>query len=199
MRRNRDAATGRQGLIRRGRQNFWATPDFVRRHPGFALRDEVQINLVAGTRPARRFASRASEPGRAHVLDADNQPVFSHHFETGFEQKFFHERIAHLHRRAVLLRFLGEFPAGKRRPGQAIAPGCAAYVDHRVADAFRLAALDLVVPNDAERERVDERVAVVGFVEIHFAADGRDADAIPVMRDPGHDTGEQPPIRRGLR
>ena len=84
------------------------------------------------------------------------------------------------------------------RAGQAVAAGGAADVDDRVAGAFGAAAFDLVVADDAEAEGVDERVAVVGFVEIDFAADGRDADAVAVVRDAGDDAGEEAAVRARL-
>ena len=42
----------------------------------------------------------------------------------------------------------------------------------------------------AEAERVHERIALIRLVEIHLARDGRDAEAIPVMRDAADDAGE---------
>ena len=132
-------------------------------------------------------------------MNPHHQAFRPHHFETGFEQKFFHERIAHLHRRPVGLRFLGEFPARKRRAREAILAGGAADVNDRIADAFSFAAFNLVVTNNAEAKRVDERIAIVRIIKINFAADGRNADAISVMRDAGHDAGKEPAIRYRLR
>ena len=56
---------------------------------------------------------------------------------------------------------------------------------------LRRAARDLFVPQHAEAKDVDERIAFVAFVEINLAADGRNADAIAVMRDARDDAGEQ--------
>ena len=44
---------------------------------------------------------------------------------------------------------------------------------------------------NAEAKGVHERIAFVGFVEINFARDSRDAEAIAVMRDAGDDAGEK--------
>src|SRR4029079_13333322 len=55
---------------------------------------------------------------------------------------------------------------------------------HRVADAFGARAEDPIGPHDPERERVYQDVVVVARIERDLAADGRDADAVPVVADP---------------
>ena len=50
------------------------------------------------------------------------------------------------------------------------------------------------MPQNAEAKNVNERIALEAFVEINFAADGRDADAIAVVRDAADNAGEQTPI-----
>ena len=47
---------------------------------------------------------------------------------------------------------------------------------------------------NAETKNIYQRIALETLIEIDFAADRRDADAIAVMRDAGDDAGEQPPI-----
>ncbi len=87
-------------------------------------------------RAAGGLAGRAGQPRRAHVLDAGDGAA-GEQFEAGFEQQLFAERIAHLHGRAVLLRFLGQVARGERRARQTVAPGLRADVKDRVADALR--------------------------------------------------------------
>src|SRR6185437_10179685 len=86
----------------------FAEHDFVRRHARFALRNAIQLDL--DTHPAARshFAGRAGEPRGAHILNRDDC-TGAHRFEARFEQQFFHERIADLHIRALLLRLFVEF------------------------------------------------------------------------------------------
>ena len=43
--------------------------------PGLAFRHEIQIDLVARAAAAGRLAGRTGQPRRAHVLNADHQPV----------------------------------------------------------------------------------------------------------------------------
>src|SRR5207245_9423724 len=47
-------------------------------------------------------------------------------------------------------------------------------------------------------ENIYQRVALKTFVEINFAADGWDSDAISVVRDAGDDASEQAAIGRDL-
>ena len=79
----------------------FAEHDLVRRHARLAFRNEVQVNLVARAAAARCLAGRTGQSRRAHVLNADDQPVLAHHFEAGFQQQLLHKRIAHLYRRPV--------------------------------------------------------------------------------------------------
>ena len=46
----------------------------------------------------------------------------------------------------------------------------------------------------AKTENVDQRIALEAFVEVNFAADGRDADAIAVVRDARDYASEKPAI-----
>ena len=62
-------------------------------------------------------------------------------------------------------------------------------------DAARRAARDLLVPQHAEAKNIHQRIALETFVEINFAADRRDADAVSVVRDAGDDAGEKPAVR----
>ena len=113
-------------------------------------------------------------------------------FEARFAHELFHERIAHLHRAALLLGgFLGQILRGERRARKTVATRGRADVENRIADALGRAARDLFVAQHAEAEGVHERIALVAFVEINLARDGRDAEAIPVMRDAADDAGEQ--------
>ena len=52
------------------------------------------------------------------------------------------------------------------------------------------AARNLRVAQAPEAKRVHERVALVGFVEIHLAGDGGDAKAIAVVGDARHHAAE---------
>src|SRR5437016_383156 len=108
--------------------------------------------------------------------------------------KVFFERIADLHRRPVFSRFFRQLTRSKRGAGQTIAPRFRAHVKDRVTDPTGCATSQLFVSQNAEAKNVHQWIAFKAFVEINFTADGRDADAIPVVRNPRNDTGEEPPV-----
>ena len=166
--------------------------DLVGRHAGLALRHERHVDLHADAAARSHLRGRAGEARRSHVLNADER-VRLHHLETGLEQQLFHERIAHLHGRALLRRFIVELRRRHRRPVNAVAARLGADVIHRVPDARGDALDDVGRRSDAEAEHVDERVAGVARLEHDLAADGRDADAVPVAGDAGDDAFEHAP------
>ena len=175
-----------------------AEHDLVRRHAGLALGHFREVDLHSRAAAAGGLAGRAGEARRAHVLDAGDG-VGGEEFEAGFEEEFFFERVADLHGGAVLLALLGQLARGKGRAREAVAPGLGADIENGVADAARCAARDLLVAEDAEIEDVHERIAVVAFVEIDLAADGGDADAVPVMRDARDHAGEEAAVGFDVR
>ena len=84
---------------------------------------------------------------------------------------------------AFLLRAFLELFAGHGRAVDAVASGLGADVDHRVSDAGRLGAEDLIEANQAERESVDQRIAGVAGLEACFAAEVRYSEAVAVAGD----------------
>ncbi len=173
--------------------------DFVAAHVRRALRHFVQFDLDARARARGRFASGTGQTRRAHVLNARDR-AGGEQFQARFANQFFHERIADLHRAALLLGgFLGQILRGKRRARQAVATRRRADVKNRIAHALGRAARDLFVAQHAEAKRVHERIAFVGFVEINLARDGRDAETISVMRDAADHAGKKAAIVCNLR
>ena len=81
----------------------------------------------------------------------------------------------------------------------AVAPGFRADIDHRIADARRRTEEDPVLAGDADGHRVDQRIAVIGRMEIDLAADGRHADTIAVAADAAHHAVDDPFRRRIVR
>ena len=72
----------------------------------------------------------------------------------------------------------------------AIAARFSADVKDRITDAAGSTARHLFMPQDAETKNIDERIPLEAFVEIDFAADGRNTDAVAVMGDARNDTGK---------
>ena len=173
--------------------------EFVAAHVRRALGNFVEFDLDARAGARRHFAGGTCQTRRAHVLHAGDC-AGGEQFETRFAHKFFHERIADLHRTALSLGgFLGQILRRKRRARETVAPRRRADVKHGITHALGRAARDLFVAQHAEAERVHERIALIRLVEIHLARDGRDAEAIAVMRDAADDAGEQATVVFQLR
>ena len=81
----------------------------------------------------------------------------------------------------------------------AVATGARTDRDDRVADALGLGADQLVLAHEADAHRVDERIALVRGVEHDVAGHGRHADAVAVVADALHDTGDEPAHARCRR
>src|SRR4051812_16594561 len=67
-----------------------------------------------------------------------------------------------------------------------VTPGFRPDIDHRIADARRGAEEDLVFSRNADGHGVDQRVTIVGGVEIDLTAYGGDADTVAVAADAAH-------------
>ena len=167
--------------------------DFVRSHAGFTLRHQAEVDLDAGFGATAHLASRACQPGRAHILNAYHRSGV-HGFKARFEKQLLHERIADLDVGALFLRFLGENGRGHGGPVNPVAAGLRADVNHRVADSGGPAEENLVVAEHAEREHVHQRVAVVAGLEHAFAAHRGDAKTVAVMRDAADHTFQNAPV-----
>ena len=173
-------------LLRLAQQNL------VGRHARAALRHLGQVNLNAGAAPRGGFAGGTSEAGGAHVLNTRHGSG-GQQLEAGFHAKLFHEGIAHLHGAALLFgRFLGEILRGKGRAREAVAAGGRAHVIHGIAHAGSRPTRNLIMAQHPHRKGVDQRIALVAFVKIHFARHRRNTEAISVMRNAADHTAEEP-------
>ena len=138
------------------------------------------ISEVDDARPAApRSCTETTSPRRGQL-------------ERALDQLLARERIADLHGRALVLVALVEILRGQHaRPADAVAAGRGAEQDDEVARAGGARAHELVRAQEADAERVDERVVAVGRVEDRLAGDVRDADAVAVAADAAHDPAEQ--------
>ena len=164
--------------------------DFVGCHAGLAGRHEVEVEFDPDAALGRHFDRRRGQAGRAHVLDR-HDGVGRHQLQAGFEQQLFGERVADLHGRPLLLAVVLEGRRGHGRAVDAVAPGLGADIDHRIARARRRRIENPVRRRDADGHGVDQDVAVIGRVEIAFAAHGRHAHAVAVAGDARHDAGNE--------
>ena len=160
--------------------------DLVGAHAGFALRNEIELDIEAHAAARAHLAGGAGEAGRAHILNADDGARL-HGFKAGFEQQLLHERIADLHIGALGLGAFVEFFAGHGRAMNAVAAGFGAYINDRIARAAGLGVEDFVFANKAESECVHQRIAAVAGLEFGFAAEVGHAKAVAVAGDAADD------------
>ncbi len=100
----------------------FAQHDLVRRHASFALGHAVKFDFSAHVAARAHFAGGAGQPGRAHVLNADDGTGL-HGFQAGFEQELFKKRITYLHVWPLGFGGFAEFLAGHGGAMNAVAPG----------------------------------------------------------------------------
>ncbi len=112
----------------------FAEHDLVGGHAGLAHRHQVEVERDAEPALAGHLDRGRGQPGRAHVLDRDDR-VALHQFEAGLDQQFLGERVADLHRRALLAGVAAELGRGHRRAMDAVAPGLGADIDDRRSPA----------------------------------------------------------------
>ena len=156
--------------------------DLPRLHVLLAQRDAVEVD-VDSLAASRHLRQGRGEPGRAAVLQRDDQVALD---ELGrdLDQLLAVERVADLDRGPLLGVVLAELLAGEHaRAADAVAPGRGAVEDDDVPRSLRARRLDAVGRQEPDAHRVDEAVVAVRLVEDRVAADGRHADAVPVVAD----------------
>ena len=147
---------------------------------------EVDLDAAAGA--AGHLEGRGRQAGGSHVLDADDG-VRREELEARLQEQLLGERVADLHRRALLLRLVaGELLGGHRRAVDAVAAGLRADVDDGVARPLRAPEEDPVRSRRCPALKTLTRMLPsYAGVERRLAADRRDADAVAVAGDPAHD------------
>ena len=126
------------------------------------------------------LARRARDAGGAEVLDGLDELVLVE-LEAALDEHLLGERVADLHGGALGGAALGERVGGEDGcSADAVAARAGAEQHDLVAGAGRVGELEVLVAQDADRERVDERVALVDGVEDRLAADVRQAQAVAV-------------------
>ena len=151
-------------------------------HAVLAGGHEVQVHGDAQFRAVRHLAGAADQSGGAHVLHARHDARLDG-FQRGFQQQFLHERVAHLHGRAVRLRRVAEVGGREHRAAQPVPPGLAAHVHDGVPDLAHRPLRQILVAQQAQRHHVHQRVLLVAGVEGHLAAHRGHADRVAVVRD----------------
>ena len=153
----------------------------------------MQIDLNAHAAAVAHLAGGAGQPGRTHVLNAEDRSG-SHRLQASFEQQLFEERVADLDVRPLCFRLFVELARRHRRTMDAIAAGFRPHVNDGVARARSFAEENGVLAKNTQRERIDQRIAVVARFEKTFSADGRHAKAVAVVTDPAYDSVDDTPV-----
>ena len=157
--------------------------DLERLHVGFAERHGADVDVDPDLALRGHLGARGREPGRAQVLERDEQPALEQ-LERALEQLLLLERVADLDRRALRGVELVELGRSQhRRAADAVAPRARTEQQHDVADARGRGADQVVLLDQPEAHRVDEAVLLVAVLEVDLAADGGDADRVAVVAD----------------
>ncbi len=130
-------------------------------------------------------------PAAPRSCSATSSPSSSS-WQRALEQLLLLERVADLHRRALVGVGVPELGAGQHgRAADPVAARARAEQHDHVADARGRAADQLVLLDQADAHRVDQAVLLVGALEVDLAADRRDADRVAVVADAGDRVLEQ--------
>ena len=142
----------------------------------------------------RHLAERRREPRRAQVLQRGQQPAVEQ-VERALDQLLAGERVADLHARPLVRRALVEALRGQHGgAADAVAAGLRPVEHDQVARAGGLRARQLLGGQQADAHRVDQRVVLVGVVELDLAAHVGHADAVAVGANTRHHAREQVPL-----
>src|SRR5712692_5142404 len=135
---------------------------------------------------SRALRDRRRQPGRAEILYRDNR-IRVREVHARLEEAFLEEWVADLDGRAALGARLVELDRCERRAVDAVASGVGADQHEAVPRALSSRPHQPIDPHEPDAHRVDQRVLLVTLVEIDFAANSRDADAVAVAADACHD------------
>ena len=98
---------------------------------GFAQRHAVEVHVDAGI-AARHLGQRRGEPGRAAVLQAEHEAALDE-IERHLDQRLAAERVADLHRRALLVGALEVLAREHGRAADPVAAGQRAVEHEQVS------------------------------------------------------------------
>ena len=172
--------------------------DLERLHVGLAERHPPHVEVDADAALRRHLRRRRGQPRRAQVLQGDQQPGVEQ-LERALEQPALLERVADLDRRALGAVLVAELGGGEHGgAADPVAPRARAEQHDHVPDARGGAPDQLAGLDQADAHRVDEAVLLVRALEVDLAADGGDADRVPVVADAGDGVLEQVAGARGV-
>src|SRR6267143_3445420 len=171
--------------------------DLIRRHSRLAGGDLGEIDLHPDAAARGHLRRGRRESGRAHVLNGYDVPG-ADQLEARFEQQLLGEGIAYLDLGTALLACVRQLFRRERRAVDPVAARARADREENVAHALRRGLDEILLLQDADTHRVDERIAGVAGREVDFATNRRDTHTVAVVADAAYDAGEQIPVARLL-
>ena len=150
-------------------------------HALFPQRDAVEVEVDPGL--ARHLGERGGETGGAAVLQRLDEAALDE-LDRDLDQLVARERVTHLHARPLVRVVLAELLAREHGcPADPVATRRRAVQHDEVPRPGRARAREALRGEQPDAHRVDEDVVGVGVVEADLAADGGDADRVPVRAD----------------
>ena len=167
--------------------------DFVSIHIRFPQRHVVQVNDHATVALGTHFRGRAGNACRTHILNAhQNVPV--NHFQGGFQEQLFGERVTHLHIGPFGFGIFGKLLRSKRRTVDAIPAGAGTKNVHRISRPFGNGRGGFIMPNNTHRHGIDQWIGRIGIFKINFPRDGWHPQAVAVIGNAPHYAVKQIPV-----
>src|SRR5207237_10913241 len=81
-------------------------------------------------------------------------------------------------------------------PRQPVPASSRTNIKNWLANASRSTPDNLLVPQNTEAKSIDQRIAVVAFIEIDFAGNRWKTETVAVMRDAGNEAAEEAAVSR---
>ena len=159
-----------------------AEHDLVWSHARLALRHASHLNLDSHVATCSHLAGRTGQPGRTHVLNA-NDGAGLHGFEACLQQKFFEEWISDLNVGPLCFRRFAEFFAGHGGAVDAISASLCPDVNHRIAFARSLGVEDLVPPDQAESKGIHQGITGIARFKFGLSAEVRHTKTVSIRGD----------------
>ena len=169
-----------------------AHQDFLGREVRVTQRHEIEVDGHATVAGGGQLRGGAGDSGRPEVLDADDDAGLEQ-FEGALDEQLLHERVADLNAGAFRGSGLVEGLGGQDGcPADAVPTGGGSEEDHLVAHPGGVGAVQVLVSQHPDAQRIDEGIAEICPVELHLAADVRQSQAVAVAAYTGDDTGQDP-------
>lgn len=166
-----------------------AHQDLLRGETRIAKFHVVQGDVHAAVARAGQLGGGARDARRTQILDPVDEAL-GEQLQGALDDQLLHVGVTGLHAGAFAWAVVGEGARCEHRAAYAVAAGCGAVQDHLVADAGRVRALHVLVPQDAHAEGVHQRVSVVGGLEHRLTTDAGHTERVAVAGQAGHHPGQ---------